>query len=90
MDRGIGKFDLREFDIGAAPITIGNDVWIGEGAIIPAGVKIGAGAIVAAGAVVTKSVAPGAIVAGNPASVVREFDPAAGSWMSSGAAFSSV
>jgi acetyltransferase-like isoleucine patch superfamily enzyme len=75
---------------GSGEMSIGSNVWIGEGAIIPAGVTIGAGAIVAAGAVVTKSVAPGAIVAGNPASVVREFDPAAGRWMSSGAAFSSV
>ena len=46
---------------------IGNDVWIGHGAIIMGGVKIGNGSIVAAGSVVTKDVPNGAIVGGNPA-----------------------
>lgn len=49
------------------PITIGEDVWIGGGAIILPGVTIGDGAIVGAGAVVTKDVAAGAKVVGNPA-----------------------
>lgn len=52
-------------------VTIGNDVWIGHGAIILPGVTIGDGAIVGAGAVVTKYVEPYAIVAGNPATVIR-------------------
>ena len=50
---------------------IGNDVWIAHGAIIKAGVKIGNGAVVGAGAIVTKDVPPYAIVAGNPAKVIR-------------------
>lgn len=50
---------------------IGNDVWIGECAIVKAGVRIGNGAVVAAGAVVTKDVEPYAIVAGVPAKVLR-------------------
>lgn len=50
---------------------VGNDVWIGHGAIIIAGVTIGDGAIVAAGSVVTKDVAPCAIVGGNPARVIK-------------------
>jgi len=49
------------------PITIGADAWIGGGAILLPGVTIGDGAIIAAGAVVTRDVAPGATVAGNPA-----------------------
>jgi acetyltransferase-like isoleucine patch superfamily enzyme len=49
------------------PVTIGDDVWIGVGALILKGVTIGAGARVAAGAVVTSDVPPGAAVAGNPA-----------------------
>jgi UDP-2-acetamido-3-amino-2,3-dideoxy-glucuronate N-acetyltransferase len=44
---------------------------IGTGATILGGLEIGAGAIVGAGAVVTKSVPPGAIVAGNPARILK-------------------
>ena len=50
---------------------IGNDVWIGLNAVIMGGVRIGNGAIVAAGAVVAKDVPPYAVVAGNPARVVK-------------------
>jgi acetyltransferase-like isoleucine patch superfamily enzyme len=51
-------------------VTIGEDVWIGFGAIVLSGVTVGRGALVAAGAVVTADVAPYAVVAGNPARVV--------------------
>ena len=56
----------------ASPVVIGHDVWIGDGAIILPGRSVGTGAVVAAGAVVTKNVEPYAIVAGNPARVVRQ------------------
>ncbi len=55
----------------ALPITIGDNVWIGGVAVICPGVTIGADAVVGAGAVVTKDVAPGMVVVGNPARVVR-------------------
>jgi maltose O-acetyltransferase len=51
-------------------VTIGNDVWIGQSAIILPGVRIGNGAIVAAGAVVTKDVPDLVIVGGSPASII--------------------
>ena len=51
--------------------TIGHDVWIGDGAFIKAGVCIGTGAVVDMGAVVTQDVPSYAIVAGNPARVIR-------------------
>jgi acetyltransferase-like isoleucine patch superfamily enzyme len=53
------------------PTVVGNDVWIGMGAIILSGVTIGDGAVVGAGAVVDTSVPPYAVVAGNPARLVR-------------------
>lgn len=54
-----------------APITIGNDVWIGLGAYIRGGVTLGDGCIVGARTVVTKNVPPFAIVVGNPGRVVK-------------------
>jgi acetyltransferase-like isoleucine patch superfamily enzyme len=52
-------------------IFVGNDVWIGRGAIVLPGAHIGHGAVVGAGAVVTRAVEPYAIVAGNPARLIR-------------------
>lgn len=50
---------------------IGSDVWIGRRAIIKGGIRIGHGAVIGAGAIVTKDVEPYAIVAGNPARLIR-------------------
>lgn len=55
-----------------APVAIGDRVWIGARATVLKGVTVGDGAVVAAGSVVTKDVPPRALVAGNPARVVRE------------------
>jgi len=52
-------------------VLIEDDVWIGSNAVILQGVTVGRGSIVAAGSVVTKSVPPYAIVAGNPARVIK-------------------
>jgi len=52
-------------------VEIGNDVWIGERAMIIGGVHIADGAVVLAGAVVTKDVPPYAIVGGVPAKIIR-------------------
>lgn len=59
------------------PVIIGNDVWIGNGARIFSGVTIGNGAVIGGGAIIVKNVPPYAIVAGNPARVIRyRFDEA--------------
>lgn len=54
-----------------APPAVGNDVWIGDDAYIYAGVVVNDGAVVAGNSVVTKSVPPYAVVAGNPARIVK-------------------
>ena len=53
-------------------ITIGNNVWIGAGAIILPNVKIGDGVVIGAGSVVTKSFASNQIIAGVPAKSIKE------------------
>jgi maltose O-acetyltransferase len=56
----------------AAPVTIGNNVWIGGGAILCPGVRIGDDAVVGAGSVVTRDVPNSAVAAGNPCRVIRQ------------------
>lgn len=53
------------------PVVIGSDIWIGYGATITSGVTLGDGCIVGAGSVVTRDIPQNAIVAGNPAKIVR-------------------
>jgi maltose O-acetyltransferase len=53
------------------PIRIGNRVWIGGGAMILPGVTVGDDAVIGAGAVVTRDVPARAVVAGNPARVIK-------------------
>ena len=51
--------------------TVGDDVWIGGGAIICPGVNIGARSIIGAGSVVTKDIPDDVFAAGNPCRVIR-------------------
>ncbi|WP_432053285.1 sugar O-acetyltransferase [Streptomyces xiamenensis] len=55
----------------ARPITIGDNVWLGGGAIVLPGVTIGDNAVIGAGAVVTKDVPANVVAVGNPARPVR-------------------
>lgn len=58
----------REF---ARPIVIGDNVWIGGGAILCPGVKVGNNVTIGAGSVVTKDIPDNVIAAGNPCKVIR-------------------
>lgn len=62
----------REGHVKTMPINIGNHVWIGTNAIILKGVSIGDNAIVAAGSIVNRDVPSNALVAGNPAKIIKE------------------
>jgi maltose O-acetyltransferase len=55
----------------AAPITIGDDVWVGGGVIICPGVTIGNNTTIGAGSVVTKDIPANVVAAGNPCKVLR-------------------
>lgn len=57
-----------------ARVAVGDDVFIGAGAIILPGVSIGTRCVVGAGSVVTRSVPTGYVVAGNPAKIVTSYD----------------
>jgi acetyltransferase-like isoleucine patch superfamily enzyme len=57
-----------------APITIGDDVWIGPYTIIMKGVEIGSSTIIGAGSVVRRSVPPHSLAYGNPARIVGKVD----------------
>lgn len=59
------------------PITIGDNVWIGGGAVVVPGVTLGNNVVVAAGAVVTKSVPDDCVVGGNPAAIIKTIDETA-------------
>ncbi len=58
----------------AKPIEIGDNAWLGGGAIVLPGVTIGGNTVVGAGAVVTRDLPANVVAAGNPARVVRVLD----------------
>lgn len=68
LERGIPP-DRLEAD--CAAVKIGNDVWIGERAVILKGVQLGDGCVVAAASVVTKSFPEHSLIGGNPARLLR-------------------
>ncbi|MFC6790499.1 CatB-related O-acetyltransferase [Methylobacterium komagatae] len=65
----------EDYHVSRGDVVIGHDVWLGSGCMILSGVTIGHGAVIAARAVVSRDVPPYAVVAGNPARVVRHRFP---------------
>lgn len=62
------------------PILISDDVWIGANSVITAGVTLGKHCIIGAGSVVTKDVPPFSVAVGNPARVIKQYNPESGIW----------
>lgn len=58
-----------------APITIGNDCWLGANSTICPGVRLGCGVVVGAGAVVTKSFGDNVVIGGVPAKILKSIPP---------------
>ena len=69
-------------DLIAAPVTIGDGVWLGERVSVLKGVTIGDGAIVGAGSVVTKDIPARCIAVGSPARVVKRWNDETREWES--------
>jgi maltose O-acetyltransferase len=59
----------------AAPITIGNNVWLGGGVIVCPGVTIGDNTTIGAGSVVTKDIPANVVAVGNPCKVIKQIEP---------------
>ena len=68
LSDGLKKHDCKTQ---TAPVIIGNNVWIGGGAIILPGVTIGDNVVIGAGCIVTKSIPDNVIAAGSPCRVIR-------------------
>ncbi len=59
----------------AEPVTLEENVWVGDSAIVCKGVTIGRNSIIGAGAVVTSNIPANVIAAGNPAKIIKHLDP---------------
>ena len=65
----------------AKPVCIGNNVWVGENAVILPGVTIGDGCVIGANSVVTKDIPSNSIAVGNPAKVIKQYKPEINKWV---------
>jgi len=66
--------------VSTAPIVIEDEAWIGANVVVLAGVTVGKHCIIAAGSVVTKDVPPYSVAVGNPARVLKKYNPETKNW----------
>lgn len=71
---------IREQGVSTRPIRIEDECWIGANVVVTAGVTVGKHSVVAAGSVVTKDVPPFSVVGGNPARILKMYNPDTGLW----------
>src|SRR5665648_3914 len=63
-----------------AKITIEDEAWIGANVVVVAGVTIGKHAVIAAGSIVTRNIPPYSVAVGNPARIIKQYNPKTESW----------
>lgn len=76
LNHGYENVDIPPADqkISTKQIIISDDVWVGANAVITAGITVGKHAVIGAGSVVTKDVPDFAVVAGNPARIIKKYN----------------
>lgn len=67
--------------VSTAPVSIGNNVWLGDGVAVLAGAQIGDGCVIGANSVVTGRIPPGTLAVGAPARAIRQWDAEARTWL---------
>ncbi|MEM8907087.1 MAG: acyltransferase, partial [Bacteroidota bacterium] len=76
------KLPIKDQGVEMKTITVEDGVWIGANAVVTAGITIGKNSVVAGGSVVTKDVPPYSVVGGNPARVLKQYNPDSKEWES--------
>ncbi|MEM9824666.1 MAG: acyltransferase [Bacteroidota bacterium] len=74
------KRPIKDQGVSMQAISVEDGVWIGANAVITSGVRIGKNSVVAGGSVVTKDVPPYSVVAGNPAKILKQYNPETEEW----------
>ncbi len=72
---------IQQQGVNTLPVNIEDECWIGANAVITAGVTIGKHTVIAAGAVVTKNIPSFCVAAGNPAKMIKQYDPVSKEWV---------
>ena len=71
---------IHKQGVSTAQIEIEDNAWIGANVVVLAGVKVGKHSIIAAGSVVTKNIPPYSVAVGNPARVLKKYNPETNIW----------
>lgn len=71
---------IRQQPVTTALIVVEDDCWIGANSVVTAGVTIGRHSVVAGGSVVTRNVPPYSVVGGNPARILKHYNPQTNQW----------
>lgn len=77
-----GERNSSEQELDIRPTIIEEDAHIGANSVVVPGITIGRRCQIGAGSVVTKNIPPFSVAVGNPARVIKRFDPTSGQWIS--------